>query len=64
MGGSQSDAVTSDIEAGNIGKADIETPTRGCGFQIIIEANCGGVVKQEMGVDLRKPEGKARKNYL
>lgn len=62
MGGSQSNAVSSDIEVGHIGKADIETPTRSCGFQIVIEADCGRVVEQKMGVDLGKPEGKAKKN--
>ena len=59
MGGSQSNNISTHIEVGHIEKADIKPPSRSCGFQIIIEADCGGVVEQEMGVDLGKPEGKA-----
>jgi hypothetical protein len=42
MGESQSNAVSSDMEAGHTDKADIEPPRRSRGFQIIIEADCVG----------------------
>jgi hypothetical protein len=64
MGGSQSNAVSSDIEVGNIGKADRKTPTRSCGFLVIIEADCDGIVEQEMGIDLGKPKNEAEEGCL
>jgi hypothetical protein len=62
--GSQSNAVSADIEVSDVGKADRESPTWSCAFLVIIEANCGGVVEQEMGIDWSKPRNEAKKSSM
>ncbi len=64
MGGSQSNAVPSNIEVCDVGEADRKPPTRSRTLLVIIKADRGRVVEEEVSIDLGQPKNEANKSCL